>query len=123
MALQPLPLLSLRRTSGLLRPKGPTREALAAEYGDDLIFIDGHDDALIGVAFRFGMDPVALYNKRQVISTLMRDSEMDREEAEEWFSYNQLGAWVGDATPAFCLLGTEELPLSFDDLTPSPTPA
>jgi hypothetical protein len=23
------------------------------------------------------------------------------EEAEEWFSYNQIGAWVGSLTPCF----------------------
>ena len=81
-----------------------TREQLAEE-DPDILFCDGFDEALIGVCHRFN-DSFALYDRKKVIEILMRD--MSREEAEEYFSFNVIGAWVGDYTPAFADLATEE---------------
>jgi hypothetical protein len=85
-----------------------TREELAEDY-PDLLFCDGLDEALIGVCHRFGQEPVALYDRGKIIEILMRDS-MTWEEAEEYFGYNVIGAWVGDRTPAFADLATEARP-------------
>jgi hypothetical protein len=30
---------------------------------------------------------------------------MSEEEAYEWFEFNQIGAWLGDATPCFLTKG------------------
>jgi len=61
------------------------------------------DHCAMGVLERFGMDePVVLYDKAKVISRLTRrPHHMSDEEAEEYYNYNILGAWVGEGTPAF----------------------
>ena len=82
-----------------------TREQLAEDY-PDLLFCDGHDDALIGIAHRFGMESVALYDRGTIIESLMQD--MSWEEAEEFFSFNIIGGWHGDMTPVFADLATVE---------------
>ena len=77
-----------------------TRNRLAEMY-EDLIFLDPavFDEAILGVAERFGMDPVVAYDRSRVIDIYARD--MTREEAEEFFEFNTIGAWLGDATPVF----------------------
>lgn len=57
------------------------------------------DEAILGVAHRYGMDPVVAYDRTRVIDILARD--MPREDAEEFFEFNTIGAWMGDSTPIF----------------------
>jgi hypothetical protein len=78
-------------------------EQLAEDY-PDLLFCDGLEHALLGVAHRFGMEPVALYDKAKIIKGYMDDG-MTWEEGEEFFSFNVIGAWVGPMTPVFADLG------------------
>ncbi len=73
------------------------------EHNEEALFADGHDDALIGVATRYGMPPVAAYDYEKVIEELMKDG-MDRDAAEEFFDFNIIGAWVGENTPVFVRL-------------------
>jgi len=65
----------------------------------ELLFADGFDDALIGIGQRF-TDYFLVYDYAKVIAALRRDG-MDAEDAEEYFTFNVVGAWVGDATPCF----------------------
>lgn len=85
----------------------PSREEVVQHAGsDDLLFLDGYDDCLLGIVERFGMAPVAVYDKDKIIQSLMR-SGSTYEEAVEYFEFNMIGAWVGDTTPAFVsMLGT-----------------
>jgi hypothetical protein len=76
-----------------------TREHLSERY-PGMVFCDGLDEALIGVVARFGMEAVALYDRQKVIAIFMRDG-CTYEEAEEYFEFNVIGAWVGPLTPAF----------------------
>lgn len=59
---------------------------------------NGFDSALIGFGFQF-TNPVAIYDYDKCIEVLMKD--MDREDAEEYFDFNVIGAWVGESTPVF----------------------
>lgn len=80
-----------------------TREEIADRYGDELLFLDppkSFDRCILGVAFRCGMEPVVLYDKQEVVNSLMLDG-MDLEEALEWFEFNTAGAYVGPRTPMF----------------------
>ncbi len=71
------------------------------ELPDRMMLADGLEKAFVGVAHRFGFSvPVAAYDREKCIEILMQD-EMTREEAEEYFEYNTLGAWVGEGTPLF----------------------
>ena len=61
---------------------------------------DGYDEAIIGIAPRtFGGDPVVVYSADKIIDILAR--EMTVEEAEEFFSFNIEGAYVGPGTPIY----------------------
>jgi hypothetical protein len=77
-----------------------TREQLAEQYGDDILLMDGYDDCVVGVVEQFGRPPIVCYDRELVIRKLMEDG-MTQEEAEEFFEFNQIGAWVGDRTPCF----------------------
>lgn len=74
------------------------REELSA-YHDDLLFADGFDDAILGVAERIGMEAVVAYSTPKIIEILAR--EMTEDEAVEYFEFNILGAYVGERTPVF----------------------
>jgi len=75
------------------------REALA-EIDEAMLMTEGFDDALIGYAQRCGQPALAVYDRAKCIDLLMKDG-MTHEEAEEYFEYNVVGAWVGDRTPLF----------------------
>jgi len=61
------------------------------------MLIDGHDDALIGIGGAFNQR-VAVYDKELIVKRLMKDG-LTSEDAEEHFSYNIAGAYVGESTP------------------------
>lgn len=87
-------------------PRKSGREWLA-EFDEEILILgndDEYDEALVGVCTRFGMGPVALYDKAKVLEVLEREMEDDDDPelaAIEWFEYNTIGAWAGDFTPAF----------------------
>ena len=71
----------------------------------DLLIMQGFDEAILGQARRFNIEFV-VYDYEKVIEILMRD--MSEDEAIEYFEYNQVGAWVGEGTPAFLMSKTLE---------------
>jgi len=83
--------------------KPTLRERLAEEH-PDLLCCDGLDHALIGVAYRFGMEVCALYDMDKVLKGY-EEQGMDPDEALEYFEFNVIGAWVGGRTPVFTRLG------------------
>jgi hypothetical protein len=62
--------------------------------------MDGYDNCIIGIVDRFGQPPIICYDRAKVIEKLMADG-MTEEEAEEFWSFNQIGAWMGPRTPCF----------------------
>jgi hypothetical protein len=62
------------------------------------VIADGFDEALIGIGSQFGK-PIAVYDKKKCLEILER--EMPPEDAEEYFSFNVEGSWVGEQTPIF----------------------
>ena len=66
---------------------------------EGLLFADGFDDAIIGIAERIGMEPVVAYDIHKIIEILARD--MPEEDAVEYFEFNILGAHMGERTPVF----------------------
>lgn len=81
--------------------------ARIAELYPEILFMDGYDDCIIGVSHRFGQEPIVAYDTKKVIGKLMKDG-MTQEEAEEFYEFNQIGAWMGERTPCFVIL-TEAL--------------
>lgn len=73
------------------------RENLENTY-DELMFMDGFDEAILGVSDNF-REPVVVYSRSKCIEILMLDQEMDYMEAVEYFDFNVAGAYVGELTP------------------------
>lgn len=73
-------------------------EDIAEERGLPLLFADGFDDAIIGLASYRGSNQV-VYSTEKCLDILANDMSYD--EAIEFFSYNVEGAYLGDHTPIF----------------------
>lgn len=67
---------------------------------DYLLVMDGYDDCIVGVVERFGQEPIVCYDKGKIMHKL-QEGGMSRDEAIEFFHFNQFGAWMGDLTPCF----------------------
>lgn len=74
-------------------------ESLLEKY-ENLLIMDGFDGCIIGVGESCGSEPRVVYDVNKVIEQLMNNG-MSCEEAGEWFSFNQLGAYMGENTPIF----------------------
>lgn len=83
-----------------------TREEVA-EFNEDALICDGFDEAIIGVAERINLGPVAAYSVEKIIQILMERDGMTYEDAYEFFSYNIIGSWMGDHTPVFIYTSNE----------------
>lgn len=75
------------------------RDAIAA-YDEDALILPGHDNAIIGAATGCGAPNRIIYDPSIIIQNLIKDG-MSQEDAEEWFSFNIAGSYVGDGTPIF----------------------
>ena len=76
------------------------------EMHPEALLMDGYDDCIVGVCTQFGRPAVVAYSRDKVIQKLMDDGCGDYHEAEEYFEFNQQGAWLGEHTPVF--ISTEE---------------
>lgn len=75
-------------------------EKFASENDVELLFYDGHDNAILGLGRKFNSFSI-IYSTKKVIENLM--SDMDYDDAIEYFEFNIAGAYVGDATPTFVI--------------------
>jgi hypothetical protein len=89
------------RNSGQDSERLNIREELAEIWDQDLLFMSEpeYDDAIIGVMERAGGSPVIAYDTQKILDILERSMPM--EEAQEFFEYNILGAYMGDKTPVY----------------------
>ena len=76
------------------------REELCEYYGDDLMFADGYDDAIIGVCVGFDSGRV-VYSVSKMIDSCMKEAGMSYEDSVEWLEYNTFVAYVGENTPIY----------------------
>ena len=75
------------------------RKGLCEHHGDDLLFADGFDDAIVGVAA--GLDfPRLVYNTEKMEKSLVEQG-MTLDEAVEYLEFNTYGAYVGQDTPIY----------------------
>ncbi len=51
--------------------------------------------------------PIICYDRSRIIQRHVDDG-MTEEEANEFFEFNQIGAWVGDTTPCFITLNSTD---------------
>ena len=77
------------------------RQELADLWDENLLFMSEpeYDEAIIGVVERAGASPVIAYDTQKILDILERSMPM--EDAQEFFEYNILGAYMGDRTPVY----------------------
>ena len=76
------------------------RKELCEHFGDDLLFADGYDNAIIGVCGGHDSGRVA-YSISKMIEICAREMAIDQDEAVEWLEYNTFSAYVGEHTPIY----------------------
>lgn len=69
---------------------------LCEDNGCTILFMDGYDDAIIGLGTKFHHLSV-IYSKKKILDALLKD--MDYEDSVEFFEFNIAGAYVGENTP------------------------
>lgn len=69
------------------------------ETDEEIMLMDGFEEAFIGFSRRCGQPTLATYSFDKMIQLLVERDEMDVMEAEEYISYNCAGAWMGELTP------------------------
>jgi hypothetical protein len=74
------------------------------EQNEEALYPTDLKDAVIGMVERFGMSPQVLLDRDKCISIFMKRDGMTREDAEEFFEVNTIGAWIGEGTPCFATL-------------------
>ena len=72
---------------------------ISENINEGVLFCDGFEEALIGIAEQYHRPAIAIYDREKVIEILAKD--MSYEDAEEYFNYNIFQAWVGEQTPMF----------------------
>jgi len=82
------------------KSKPELREKLAENFGDDLLFADTFDGAIIGVAIGHDSERV-VYDTRQMVEILLQEEDFTEEEAWEYLEFNTFGAYVGENTPIY----------------------
>jgi hypothetical protein len=71
------------------------------EINPDALMCDGFDEAIIGIAERINLNPVVTYDVEKMLSILIDKYDMSYDEAEEYYHFNILGAWLGENTPIY----------------------
>ena len=70
-----------------------------------MLLADGFEKAYLGVGMRCGQPDIAVYDWHICVQVLIDRDGMSEEEAEEWMSFNVVGAWAGEMTPIFVVTG------------------
>lgn len=75
-------------------------EALA-EANPDALLADGLEPALVGYTVNHHHPHVAVYDIDKCVGVLVERDGMTPEEADEFLSFNTLGAYVGENGPIY----------------------
>ena len=77
------------------------RNELAEHFGDNLLFADNFDNAIIGVSMGISCGTKVVYDAEEMARTLVVSEGITEEEAWEYLEFNTFNAYVGDNTPIF----------------------
>ena len=85
-------------------------ESIKEITDDELTYLgcnpEEYQDAIIGIAHRFGAEPIVAYDYDKVLESLAEQFKEEGSEdpyidALDFFDHNIIGRWVGDKTPIF----------------------
>jgi|TARA_R110002020_G_scaffold112705_3_gene259183 hypothetical protein len=74
-------------------------KAWIQSWNPKALLMNGFDAALVGSVARADFQVVAVYDRTKCIEILMNRDEMSAEDADEFFSFNCEGAYMGAGTP------------------------
>ena len=77
------------------------RNELAEHFGNDLLFADNFDNAIIGVSMGISSGTKVVYDAEEMARTLVVSEGITKQEAGEYLEFNTFNAYVGDNTPIF----------------------
>ena len=78
------------------------REELTDIYGDNLLFADGFDNAIVGVAGGFDSGRV-VYCYASMVESCIKELGMSYEDSVDWIEYNTINSYVGEHTPIYVI--------------------
>ena len=84
-----------------------TKEIQQAVENNETMFVDGFDDAIIGLDTSGDVFRV-IYDREKMIDILRDRDRMDLDEAIDYLEYNVWGAYVGEGTPIYAHEGNKE---------------
>ena len=79
------------------------------DVNPDALLADGFEYGLIGTVSRCGTSELALYDTDLCVRKLIEIDGMEPDSALEFFTYNTLGAYVGEHTPFFATFPTRKV--------------
>lgn len=72
------------------------------DINPESLFPTDMKEAIVGYVERAGMSPQVLLDRKKCIDLLVKRDKMTHEDAEEFFEFNTIGAFVGnEGTPCF----------------------
>lgn len=71
---------------------------MAKERYPNLVTFTGFDNAFVGGVTIAGQEPIACYHYSKMLSNLTPDIPL--EDAREYLTFNVMGAYFGESTPA-----------------------
>lgn len=71
------------------------------DINPEALVADGYDDCIVGIVSQCGRPTILCYDSTKIINKLIERDGMTREDAEEFFDFNILGAYMGPNTPMF----------------------
>ena len=87
-------------------------EELLADSNPEALFMDGFDDAIIGIAERPNLGPIVAYDEGKMIEILAKQMEPDPEDLDDrskeevclemaldYYGFNVKSTWMGENTP------------------------
>jgi len=87
-------------------------QEILEESNPEALFMDGFDDAILGIAERPNLGPVVAYDEDKIIDILITQMEPDSEDLDgreefdvkvemalDYYGYNIKSAWMGEGTP------------------------
>jgi len=84
-----------------MHPKRKKIVARLLELEADVVFADGFDEAIIGLAAQHTKKPVVVYDREKCIEVLMKRGPMSLMDANRCLRANTEGIWAGEQTPMF----------------------
>lgn len=87
-------------------------EEILADSNPEALFMDGFDDAILGIAERPNLGPIVAYDEAKIIEILTNQMEPDLDDLDgrddldvrlemalDYYGYNVKSAWMGESTP------------------------